>query len=244
MGVVEPARRPPEALRDALAAGAALGRRRRWSRSSSPEPTRTKTNHKETPCVRPAVARASPPRCSRCRRRSRRSPAAQAWPDKPIRIVVNFPPGGAADQIARLVGQPLQEALGQPVVIENRTGAGGNVAGDAVAKSAPDGYTLLMSSGGMVSVNPHIYAKMTFDPAKDLSPVAAAARVLGLPRRQAGVPGEQRPGVPRLREGEPRQAQLRHARQRQLAAPRRRDDEQPGRHVRRATCPTAAPRRR
>ena len=62
-------------------------------------------------------------------------------------------------------------------MIENRTGAGGNVAGDAVAKSAPDGYTLLMSSGGMVSVNPHIYPKMTFDPAKDLTPVAAAARV-------------------------------------------------------------------
>jgi tripartite-type tricarboxylate transporter receptor subunit TctC len=103
--------------------------------------------------------------------------AAQGRPAKPIRIVVGFAPGGAADQIARLVGQPLQEALGQPIVIENKTGAGGNVAGDAVAKSPPDGYTLLMGSGGMVSVNPHIYAKMTFDPAKDLTPVAAAARV-------------------------------------------------------------------
>ena len=103
--------------------------------------------------------------------------AAQAWPAKPIRIVVGFAPGGAADQIARLVGQPLQEALGQPVVVENKTGAGGNVAGDLVAKAAPDGYTLLMSSGGMVSVNPHIYPKMSFDPAKDLTPVAAAARV-------------------------------------------------------------------
>jgi tripartite-type tricarboxylate transporter receptor subunit TctC len=103
--------------------------------------------------------------------------AAQPWPAKPIRIVVGFPPGGAADQIARLVAQPLQESLGQSIVVENKTGAGGNVAGDAVAKSAPDGYTLLMSSGGMVSVNPHIYAKMSFDPAKDLTPVAAAARV-------------------------------------------------------------------
>ncbi len=103
--------------------------------------------------------------------------SAQAWPAKPIRIVVGFPPGGAADQIARLVSQPLQDTLGQPVVVENRTGAGGNVAGDAVAKSAADGYTLLMSSGGMVSVNPHIYQKMSFDPAKDLTPVAAAARV-------------------------------------------------------------------
>ena len=103
---------------------------------------------------------------------------AQPWPSKPIRIVVNFPPGGAADQIARAVAPQLQAALGQPVVVENRAGSGGNIGGEAVAKSPPDGYTLLMSSGGMVSVNPHIYAKMPFDPAKDLVPVAAAARVL------------------------------------------------------------------
>ena len=102
----------------------------------------------------------------------------QAWPSKPIRIVVNFPPGGAADVIARAVAAPLQESLGQSVVVENRGGSGGNIGGDVVAKSAPDGYTLLMSSGGMVSVNPHIYSKMTFDPIKDLTPVAAAARVL------------------------------------------------------------------
>jgi tripartite-type tricarboxylate transporter receptor subunit TctC len=103
---------------------------------------------------------------------------AQAWPAKPIRIVVNFPAGGAADQIARAVSQPLQDALGQPVVVENRGGSGGNIGGEVVAKSVPDGYTLLMSSGGMVSVNPHIYPKMSFDPAKDLVPVASAARVL------------------------------------------------------------------
>jgi tripartite-type tricarboxylate transporter receptor subunit TctC len=103
---------------------------------------------------------------------------AQAWPGKPIKIVVNFPPGGAADQIARSVAPQLQTALGQTVVVENRAGSGGNIGGEAVAKSPPDGYTLLMSSGGMVSVNPHIYAKMPFDPAKDLVPVAAAARVL------------------------------------------------------------------
>ena len=103
---------------------------------------------------------------------------AQAWPAKPVKIIVNFPPGGAADQIARAVGQPLQEALGQPVVIENKGGAGGNLGGDAVAKAPADGYTLLMSSGGMVSVNPFIYPKMSFDPAKDLVPVASAARVL------------------------------------------------------------------
>jgi tripartite-type tricarboxylate transporter receptor subunit TctC len=103
---------------------------------------------------------------------------AQTWPAKPIRVVVNFPPGGAADQLARAVGVPLQEALGQPVVVENRAGANGNIGGEVVAKSPADGYTLLMSSGGMVSVNPHIYPKMAFDPAKDLVPVASAARVL------------------------------------------------------------------
>ncbi|PHM20754.1 MAG: ABC transporter substrate-binding protein [Curvibacter sp. PD_MW3] len=103
---------------------------------------------------------------------------AQSWPSKPIKVVVNFPAGGAADQIARAVAQPLQEALGQPVVIDNRGGSGGNIGGDVVAKAPADGYTLLMSSGGMVSVNPHIYPKMPFDPAKDLVPVASAARVL------------------------------------------------------------------
>ncbi len=103
---------------------------------------------------------------------------AQSWPGKPIRVVVNFPAGGAADQIARAVAQPLQDVLGQPVVVENRGGSGGNIGGDVVAKSPADGYTLLMSSGGMVSVNPHIYPRMPFDPAKDLVPVASAARVL------------------------------------------------------------------
>ena len=106
------------------------------------------------------------------------SAAAQSWPTKPLKIVVNFPPGGAADQIARAIGVPLGEALGQPVVVENRGGANGNLGGEMVAKSPADGYTLLMSSGGMVSVNPHIYARMPFDPAKDLVPVASAARVL------------------------------------------------------------------
>ncbi|MBL0918089.1 MAG: tripartite tricarboxylate transporter substrate binding protein [Hydrogenophaga sp.] len=102
---------------------------------------------------------------------------AQAWPDKPVRVVVGFAPGGAADQIARLIATPLGEALGQSVVVENRAGANGNVAGDAVAKSPADGYTLLLSSGGMVSVNPHLYSRMAFDPTKDLTPVASAARI-------------------------------------------------------------------
>lgn len=102
---------------------------------------------------------------------------AQDWPTQPIRLIVNFPPGGAADQLARLVSQPLHQALGQPVVIENRAGANGNIGGQAAARAAPDGYTFLMSSGGMVAINPHIYESMPFDPKKDLAPVASVARV-------------------------------------------------------------------
>jgi tripartite-type tricarboxylate transporter receptor subunit TctC len=102
---------------------------------------------------------------------------AQDWPRQPIKIIANFAPGGAADQLARVISAPLHEALGQPVLVENKGGAGGNLGGEFVARSSADGYTFLMSSGGMVSINPHIYAKMSFDPAKDLVPVASVARV-------------------------------------------------------------------
>ena len=102
---------------------------------------------------------------------------ARAWPTRPIRLVVAFPPGGAADLLGRLIGQSLSETLGQPVVIENKAGSNGNIGGEAVARSAPDGYTLLMSSGSMVAINPHIYASMPFDPARDIIPVASVARV-------------------------------------------------------------------
>jgi tripartite-type tricarboxylate transporter receptor subunit TctC len=102
---------------------------------------------------------------------------APTWPTHPVRLVVAFPPGGAADLLARLVGQSLTETLGQPVVIENKGGSNGNIGGEAVARSAPDGYTLLMASGSLVAINPHIYASMPFDPAKDIVPVASVARV-------------------------------------------------------------------
>jgi len=105
------------------------------------------------------------------------TPLPQTWPTHPVRLVVAFPPGGAADLLGRLIGQSLGETLGQPVVIENKGGANGNIGGEAVARSAPDGYTLLMSSGSMVAINPHLYTSMSFDPAKDLLPVASVARV-------------------------------------------------------------------
>jgi tripartite-type tricarboxylate transporter receptor subunit TctC len=103
---------------------------------------------------------------------------AQPFPSKPVKLVVNFPPGGAADVIGRSVAQVLSEQLKQQVLVENRPGANGNLGADAVAKSPADGYTLLMSSGGAVTVNPFLYPNMPFDPVRDLTPVASAARVL------------------------------------------------------------------
>lgn len=100
------------------------------------------------------------------------------YPDRPVRVVVNFPAGGAADQIARAITTPLSEAMGETFVVENKGGANGNIGGEIVARAKPDGYTLLVSSGGMVSINPTIYPEMSFDPMEDLTPVAAAARVL------------------------------------------------------------------
>jgi tripartite-type tricarboxylate transporter receptor subunit TctC len=102
---------------------------------------------------------------------------AQAYPSKPVRIVVNFPPGGAADQLGRALGARLQETLGQPFVVENRPGANGAIGTAEVVKAAPDGHTLLMSSGGAITTNPHLNPKLGHDPMKDLAPVAPVAVV-------------------------------------------------------------------
>src|SRR5688500_13267797 len=101
--------------------------------------------------------------------------AAQDYPNRPIRLVVTVPPGGAADFIARLVGGKISESLGQPVVVENRGGAGGTIAADAVAKASPDGYTLLQNSITTHGVGPHLYSKLPYDPVKDFAPVSGLA---------------------------------------------------------------------
>jgi len=97
------------------------------------------------------------------------------YPSKPIRLVVTVPPGGAADFIARLVGGKLADSLGQPVLVENRGGAGGTIAADTVAKAAPDGYTLLQNSITTHGVGPHLYSKLPYDPVKDFAPVSGLA---------------------------------------------------------------------
>ena len=97
---------------------------------------------------------------------------AQPYPAKAIRLVVAFPPGGATDIIARVVGQPLSVRLGQPVVVDNRPGSNGNIAADIVAKSPADGYTLLLGSDSLFAINPHLYPKMPVDPLKVFVPIA------------------------------------------------------------------------
>lgn len=101
--------------------------------------------------------------------------AQDAWPGKPVRMIVPFAPGGSTDVVARMVGQRLSTLWGQPVVIENRAGAGGNVGADVVAKAPGDGYTLLMASGS-VTINPALYKKMPFDTKKDLLPITNVAQ--------------------------------------------------------------------
>jgi tripartite-type tricarboxylate transporter receptor subunit TctC len=98
---------------------------------------------------------------------------AQSFPNRPIRLLVVYPPGGAGDLVARAVGVPLAARLGQPVVVENRPGANGNLAGELVAGANPDGHTLLLGPSALFGINPHLYAKMSIDPLKDLTPVAS-----------------------------------------------------------------------
>jgi tripartite-type tricarboxylate transporter receptor subunit TctC len=95
------------------------------------------------------------------------------YPSRPIKIVVTIPPGGAPDLAARVIGQKLSESFGQPVIIENRPGANGNTAAEAVAKSAPDGYTLILAADSLIAINPHLYKRMPIDTLKDLAPIAS-----------------------------------------------------------------------
>ena len=101
--------------------------------------------------------------------------AGQEYPTKPIRFVLGFPPGGASDTMARVIGTRLAEGLGQPVVIDNRAGAGGNIAAEIVARSVPDGYTMLLGNNGILAVNVSLYPKLAFDPVRDFAPVILIA---------------------------------------------------------------------
>ncbi|OGA56335.1 MAG: hypothetical protein A3G81_34205 [Betaproteobacteria bacterium RIFCSPLOWO2_12_FULL_65_14] len=139
---------------------------------------------------------------------------AQSWPSKPVRMLITFPPGGPSEILTRLVNERLQAALGQPFVLENRAGAGGNVGADVVAKSAPDGHLFGVTTDTLFTVNPHVYGRMPFDPWKDIVPVtllgsfsqtmvcnpSVAAKTLGeliaLSKRERITYASGGPGVP------------------------------------------------
>lgn len=99
--------------------------------------------------------------------------SGQTYPTRSIHLLLGLPPGGAADITARLLAHGLEEKLGQPVVVENKPGSGGNLVGEVVAKSSPDGYTLLLGPDSLFVINPHLYARMPFDPLKELTPIAS-----------------------------------------------------------------------
>lgn len=104
------------------------------------------------------------------------TPAHAAYPERPIRLVIPFAPGGSTDVLGRILAEALHPLLGQTVIVENRPGAGGNIGGDFVARAAPDGYTLLLAAAGPTVINPSLYSHMPFDPAKDLAPISCLER--------------------------------------------------------------------
>jgi tripartite-type tricarboxylate transporter receptor subunit TctC len=106
------------------------------------------------------------------------SPAfAQTYPAKPIRFIVPYPPGGPLDTVARMLADKMKDGLGQPVIVDNKPGAGGNIGADAAAKSAPDGYTIVMGAVATHAINPTLFPKMPYDPVKDFAPVSLVASV-------------------------------------------------------------------
>jgi tripartite-type tricarboxylate transporter receptor subunit TctC len=129
--------------------------------------------------------------------------AQSDYPGRPLRLLVTVPPGGAADFIARLIGAKLAESLGQPVVVENRAGASGTIAADAVANAPPDGYTLLQNSITTHGIGPHLFDKLPYDPVKDFAPVSGLALLPLIMAVNAGVPANTVPELVALAKRQP-----------------------------------------
>ena len=115
----------------------------------------------------------------------------EAWPSRPVRFILPFPPGGGTDILGRLIAERLSANLGQPVVTENRGGAGGNVGAEAAARSAPDGYTIVLVAPSL-AISPTLYSKLNYDPVKDLAPVSLVATVPNVMITQPSLPGDLR----------------------------------------------------
>ena len=189
---------------------------------------------------RPARRARRPAACATAAR------AQSAWaPERPLRLLVGFAAGGSTDVTARLVAQALGERLGQPVVVENRPGAGGNIAAEAAARSAPDGHTLLMGTAGIAAANPALYRSLPFDPLRDFAPIAQVAFIPNLVVVHPELPVRDLAGFIALRPGQPGPASTTAA---PATAPRctsRRRCSRRGPGSSWSTCPiAAAPRRR
>ena len=156
--------------------------------------------------------------------------AAQTYPDRPIRLIVGFAAGGPTDVAARVVGDKLAEAWGKPVIVENVTGAAGNVAADRVAKAAPDGYTLFAAASATIVTNPNLYQKLTFDPVKDFAPITQIGFTPNLLVVPTDLPVKSVAELVAHARAESRQAHLRLGRRRHLAASGRRTLQDDGRH--------------
>jgi tripartite-type tricarboxylate transporter receptor subunit TctC len=135
--------------------------------------------------------------------------AVAAWPDKPVKIVVPWAPGGSTDILARTIGDKLSRVLGQPVVIENKPGASGNIGSEIVAKAPPDGYTLLVDTMSTHAINPALMKNMPFRGVEDFTAIALVAFVTNTMVVHSSVPANNREGVRRIREGEPGQDRVR-----------------------------------
>ena len=112
-----------------------------------------------------------------------------AWPTRPVRMILPFPPGGGTDILGRLIAERLSASIGQPVVTENRGGAGGNVGAEAAARSAPDGYTIVLVAPSL-AISPTLYSKINYDPVKDFAPISLVATVPNVMVTQPSLPGE------------------------------------------------------
>ena len=134
---------------------------------------------------------------------SGRAAAQPAWPDRPVRVVVPFPPGGSNDIVARLLCEVLRERTGQPWIVENRSGAGGNVGADSVAKAAPDGTTLLLTAPGPLTINNALFPSMPYVAARDLAPLALVATVPIVLMTGPELPARDVPGLIALAKAQP-----------------------------------------
>ena len=112
-----------------------------------------------------------------------------AWPTRPVRMILPFPPGGGTDILGRLIAERLSAGIGQPVVTENRGGAGGNVGAEAAARSAPDGYTIVLVAPSL-AISPTLYSKINYDPVKDFAPISLVATVPNVMVTQPSLPGQ------------------------------------------------------